>query len=141
MKTIYTKRDIDDMHAAGVTELEIDDEVVLTELARERTTELGLPIKRVEKRSGQPMGRGMPRLAVAPQMPLPPVVVGPPATTSPTSPSPPSAPSPPPTDYVARDSEQVAHIKSAVIARLGTTEHNDLLDQIIPRILARLNQT
>ena len=139
MKTIYTKRDIEDMHAAGVTELEIDDEVVLTELARERTTELGLPVKRVEKRSGQPMERGLPRLAVAPQMQLPPAVVDPPAATSPTPPSPP--PSPPPTDQVSIDSEQVAYLKSAVIARLGTTEHNDILDQIIPQILARLNQT
>ena len=83
-------------------------------------------------------------LAVAPQMQLPPAVVGPPKTM----PTPPSPPPPPPSvsdqarpaDSAAVDPELVSHIKSAVIAKLGTTEHNGLLDKIIPQILARLNK-
>jgi hypothetical protein len=35
-KTFYTERDIDDLHARGVTMLEVGDDVVLTDLARDR---------------------------------------------------------------------------------------------------------
>jgi hypothetical protein len=123
MKTFYTERDISDMHAAGVTEIEIDDDVVLTDLARDKAIALGLKMKLVAQRSGQP--NGLPRLAVAPQMQLPPAVAGP-ASPWPTSP--------------ASDTNLAAQVKSAVIARLGTTAHNDLLDQVIPQVLARLGK-
>ena len=128
MKTFYTERDISDMHANGVTEIEIDDDVVLTELAREKAIALGLKMKLVAQRSGQP--NSLPRLAVAPQMQLPPAMVGPSSPLpAPAAPPPPSAPA-----------DLAAQVKSAVIARLGTTAHNDLLDQVIPQVLARLNQ-
>lgn len=128
MKTFYTERDISDMHANGVTEIEIDDDVVLTELAREKAIALGLKMKLVTQRSGQP--NSLPRLAVAPQMLLPPAVVGP------SSPLPTPAAPPP----GATGTDLAAQVKSAVIARLGTDAHNDLLDQVIPQVLARLNQ-
>ena len=126
MKTFYTERDITDMHANGVTAIEVDDDVVLTDLARDKAIALGMQMKRVDKRSGQP--NSLPRLAVAPQMQLRPAVVGP-ASPLPAS----SAPA-------AAEANLVAQIKSAVIARLGTTAHNDLLDQVIPQVLARLRQ-
>lgn len=126
MKTFYTERDITEMHARGVTEIEIDDDVVLTDLARDRAIALGLKMKLVNQRSGQP--NGLPRLAVAGKIQLPPAVVGP---ASPLPPSPP--PSPAPADLAAQ-------VKSAVIARLGTMAHNDLLDQVIPQVLARLGK-
>ena len=125
MKTFYTERDITDMHANGMTEIEVDDDVVLTDLARDKAIALGLKMKLVAQRSGQP--NGLPRLAVAPQMQLPPAVVGP-ASPWPTPATP------------ASDSNLAAQVKSAVIARLGTTAHNDLLDQIIPQVLARLGK-
>lgn len=115
MKTFYTERDITDMHTNGVTAIEVDDDVVLTDLARDKAIALGMQMKLVDKRSGQP--NSLPRLAVAPQMQLPPAVVGP-----------------------AAEPNLVAQIKSAVIAKLGTTAHNDLLDQVIPQVLARLRQ-
>jgi hypothetical protein len=127
MKTFYTERDITDMHAAGATEIEVDDDVVLTDLAREKAIALGVKMKLVEKRSGQPTG--LPRLAVAPQMELPPAVVGP-ASPLPTLATPPPS----------SDTDLVAQVKSAVIAKLGTTVHNDLLDQVIPQVLARLRR-
>lgn len=130
MKTFYTERDITDMHAAGVTEIEIDDDVVLTDLAREKAITLGLKMKLVSQRSGQP--DALPRLAVAPQMQLPPAVLGPTSSAAPVSPPSPS-PAPPNADLVSQ-------VKSAVIARLGTTAHNDLLDQVIPQVLARLRR-
>lgn len=127
MKTFYTERDITDMHVRGVTEIEVDDNVVLTDLAREKAITLGVKMKLVSQRSGQP--NALPRLAVAPQMQLPPAVNGP--TSQP-------APAAAPAD--AGQPDVAAQVKSAVIARLGTTAHNDLLDQIIPQVLARLTQ-
>lgn len=127
MKTFYTERDITDMHARGVTEIEVDDNVVLTDLARERAISLGVKMKLVSQRSGQP--DALPRLAVASQIQLPPAVNGPglqPAST--------------PAPAAADQSDVAAQVKSAVIARLGTTVHNDLLDQIIPQVLARLGR-
>ncbi len=132
MKTFYTERDIVDMHTAGVVEIEIDDDVVLTDLAREKAIALGLRMKLVKKRSGQPEKPDMPRLAVAPQTQLPPAVVGP------STPAPAPSSAPPSADSTAENSELVSRIKSAIIAKLGTTEYNDLLDQVIPLVLARL---
>jgi hypothetical protein len=131
MKTFYTERDIDDMRAAGAVEIEIDDDVVLTDLARERAIALGLRMKRVEKRSGKPPG-GLPRLAVAPQIQLPPAVI--------TVPKPAPAPLPPPPVSPPSDEELAAQIKAAVLARLGNTPHTDLLDKIIPMVLTRLRK-
>jgi hypothetical protein len=123
MKTFYTERDIEDMHTTGVSELELDDDVVLTDLARDKAIALGLTLKVVEKRSNQ--SNSSPRLAVAPQMQLPSAVAGP------ASPLPAAASS---------EADLVAQVKSAVIARLGTNAHNDLLDQVIPQVLARLRR-
>lgn len=106
MKTFYTERDIVDMHAAGLTEIVVDDAVILTDLAREKATALGLKLK---PRSNQPTAP----VSVASAAPLPP---------------------PAPKDLVAT-------VKARVIARLGTTEYNALLDQVIPQILARLSNS
>lgn len=106
MKTFYTERDIVDLHQSGVTEIALDDNVVLTDLAQEKAIDLGLRLK-----TGAPA-------AAAP----PPVSAGP-------------AGKPP-----LSQPEVIAHIKAGVIAKLGTTEYNDLLDQVIPQILARLQQ-
>ena len=137
MKTFYTERDIEDMRAAGVVEIEVDDDVVLTDLAREKAIVLGLHMKRVEKRSGQPAAPGMPRLAVAPQMQLPPAVVNS-SAPSPPAPTPPFPPAPA-TGSADASSELIERVKSGVIAKIGTTDYNGLLDQIIPQVLARLN--
>jgi len=47
-KTFYTERDIEDMHARRVTSLEVHDDVVLTDLARERALKLGVRLERVK---------------------------------------------------------------------------------------------
>ena len=105
MKQFYTERDIEEMVQAGVTELEINDDVVVTDVAREKATALGLRLKPVQKKT----------------------------TTSDT---------PTPASSIDRakgvDPELVSRIKSTVIARLGTAESAELLDRIIPQVLARL---
>ena len=47
-KTFYTERDIEDMHARGVTSIDVHDDVVLTDLARERALKLGVRLERVK---------------------------------------------------------------------------------------------
>jgi hypothetical protein len=107
MKTFYTERDIVDMHRAGVTEIVVDESVVLTDLAREKATDLGIKLN---------------------SQPDPP----PPPSASVVSAPPPSPPAPP---------DLVATIKARVIARLGTTEYNKLLEQVITQVLAHLSNT
>jgi hypothetical protein len=47
-KTFYTERDIDDLYARGVTSIDVNDNVVLTDLARERMFKYGMMPKRVD---------------------------------------------------------------------------------------------
>jgi hypothetical protein len=49
-KTFYTERDIDDMHARGVTRIDVNDDIVLTDLARERMFKYGIRSNRIEVR-------------------------------------------------------------------------------------------
>ena len=45
-KVFYTEHDIDDLAARGVTALDMDDNVVITDLAREKAIALGLRLVR-----------------------------------------------------------------------------------------------
>ena len=45
-KTFYTERDIEDLAARGVKALNINDEVVLTDLARDKALALGFRLER-----------------------------------------------------------------------------------------------
>ncbi len=47
-KTFITERDIDDMKARGVTSLDVNDSIVLTDLAAERAVRHGIKLKRAE---------------------------------------------------------------------------------------------
>ena len=47
-KTFYTERDIEELHARGVMSLAVHDDVVLTDLARERALRLGVRRERVK---------------------------------------------------------------------------------------------
>jgi hypothetical protein len=47
-KVFYTERDIDDLHKRGVTSLDVHDDIVLTDLARERALKHGLHLNRVK---------------------------------------------------------------------------------------------
>ncbi len=115
MRTFYTERDIVDMHRAGVTEIEVSDDIILTDLAREKANDLGLSLKTVD--------------FAGPPLPATPAPAPAPSTSSPASQQAPLS-----------DEEIVARVKARVIARLGTTEYNDLLSQIIPQVLARLTK-
>jgi len=130
MKTFYTERDIEDLHAAGVTTIEVDDDVVLTDLAREKASVLGLRLEPVANRKPQTdrilrnlAGSHLPASAAEPAQD---------GTAS-------SAASAPKTVSESVDTGLVEQVKAGVIAKLGTTEYNGVLDQVIPQVLARLN--
>jgi hypothetical protein len=65
-KTFYTERDIDDLHARGVTSLEVNDDIVLTDLARERMFKNGMKARRNEFKE-PPRPQPMPQPAQASQ--------------------------------------------------------------------------
>lgn len=46
-KVFYTERDMDDLHEKGVTSLDVHDDVVLTDLARDRAARLGIRLRRL----------------------------------------------------------------------------------------------
>jgi hypothetical protein len=56
-KTFYTERDIDDLHARGVTTLEVHDDIVLTELARDRCDKYEIRLIRKPNPNGHPEDR------------------------------------------------------------------------------------
>ncbi|MCE5334552.1 MAG: hypothetical protein LLG06_08155 [Desulfobacteraceae bacterium] len=47
-KVFYTERDIDDLHEKGVASLDLHDNVVLTDLARDRAARLGIRLRRLQ---------------------------------------------------------------------------------------------
>ena len=48
-KTFYTERDIDDLHACGKSSLDVDDNVVLTDLAKERVFKYEMKLNRLNQ--------------------------------------------------------------------------------------------
>ncbi len=109
-KTFYTERDMDDLKARGVDSIEVNDNVVLTDLAVERAMKLGIKIQRREQSSPQ-------------------------ATFSPSvntyAAYPKEAPRP-----SASDLELKQKIKTAVLARINGQVDAALLDAVITRVLA-----
>jgi len=133
-KEFYTERDIEDMVKRGILSLEINDNVVLTDLAYERANKLGMQL--VRDRPDNPPGAPVrpyisqqqsgpaARAAAAPVSPV----------TSPPQRAPLSAAQvvPPPQSDGA---ELHQRIRNAVLARLGSQVDPKLLDVIITRVL------
>jgi hypothetical protein len=125
-KEFYTEKDIEDMFKRGAMSLEINDNVVLTELAYEKARRMGIKLLR-EKPENPPSAPVRPyisqkqcRCAVAPAA----------AGTSP-----PLLADGPPAGAAAEKSTQ-QRIRDAVAARLGAQIDANLLDVIIKRVMA-----
>jgi len=133
-KEFYTERDIEDMVKRGILSLELNDNVVLTDLAYEKANKLGLQLVR-DKPENPPAAPVRPYLAQQSSQP------GGRAGPAPVSSSPPSlqqAASPgaqgvPPPQSDAAELHQ--RIRNAVIARLGSQVDANLLDVMINRVL------
>ena len=122
-KEFYTERDIEDMVKRGILSLELNDQVVMTDLAYEKANKLGMRLVR-EKPDNPPAAPVRPYLA---QQPSPTTVVAAQAI------SPIGSPMIAPLQSDGDDLHQ--RIRSAVISRLGSQVDANLLDVIISRVL------
>jgi hypothetical protein len=150
MKTFYTDHDIEDMAKAGTREIEIDDDVVLTDLAREKALSIGIKLR--QKHSAEPVvATGRPLIR-----PLSAVSAGGSPSPSPAPAAAPSRPVPdPPTKPLAADSSPAAaipasqssaagslseeefkrRVKSVLVGRLGSRVPEAMIDAAIVKVL------
>ena len=114
-KIFYTERDIEDLYHNGVTTLVVNDDVVVTDIGREKARKLGVELL---KENDQPSSA-----------PIRPYIT---EKKSPSAaPSLPQAPSsPPPTQAALED-----RVLQAVQSQIGDTVDSDLLKTIIHRVL------
>jgi hypothetical protein len=109
-KEFYTERDIEDMYKRGILSLQVNDNVVLTELAYEKANRLGVQLLR--ERPVEP-----------PSAPLRPYI-----SQGPLQQAAPAVPAATAQDLTGR-------IRAAVLAQLGSQVDPALLDVIIQRVL------
>ncbi|MBC8508959.1 MAG: hypothetical protein H8D34_29230 [Chloroflexi bacterium] len=113
-KTFYTERDIEDLARQGISALEIDDDIVLTDLARDKARRLGVDLIRADDKP-----------PAAPERPYVAKQVAP------------SSNSPAASNVSSNDLHQ--RVRQAVISRLGDSVDQTLLDTIITRVLQNIN--
>jgi hypothetical protein len=125
-KTFYTERDIEDLAKRGVISLVEDDDVVLTDLARDKAMRLGIEI--VHEFDQPPS---------APERPYITEMVSPSATRpGGGSSSKVDSTSKAPASSAATSSDDLYQsVRAEVIARLGDAVDPQLLDTIIRRVL------
>ncbi len=119
-KEFYTEKDVEDLFQRGSRSLRLTENVVLTELAYEKASRLGLQLIS-DHADNPPAAPVRPYLSETRTMPPQPTVA-------------PVAPAPSlPTAGRAEGVEQ--RIRSAVIAKLGNQVDAKLLDNIIHRVV------
>ncbi len=120
-RIFYTERDIEDLAKQGVREIDENDNVYLTDLARERMEALGIKSR-----------RGKPQAAPAS---APSVAAPAPAPVSAPAPAPAIAPA----GLSAAEKQQVMDkVKAGVIARLGPSVDTAMVDTIVRRVVGQL---
>lgn len=117
-RIFYTERDIEDLAARGVTELEINDNVYVTDLALEKMDTLGIKRKIMTRASAQSPST-VNSFTNAPQAAAPRA-----STQTPLSP--------------AERQEVIEKVKSGVIARLGPGVDGTIVDAIVRRVVNQL---
>jgi hypothetical protein len=127
-KTFYTEYEIEDLFKRGVMSLEVNDSVVLTDLAYEKARRLGMNLVR-EKGDNPPAAPVRPYIVSS-------QIVPPPSGISQSGSAPviPAYPSPSPVSNIS-GTDLRQRIKDAVAARMGTQVDAKLLDVIITRVL------
>lgn len=125
-KTFYTERDIEDLAKRGVISLLEDDDVVLTDIARDKAMRLGIEI--VHEYDQPPS---------APQRPYITQMVSPSATKPAATPYGKSSTTSQTASSTATQGsdELFEKVKAEVITRLGQSVDPQLLDTIIRRVL------
>jgi hypothetical protein len=112
-KTFYTDRDIEDLASRGVSSLEVNDDIYLTDLAREKAERRGLKLVR---------GHDSSESALIPSQNSDPSAVTRPAGAA----------------KPDRDQEMFERVRTAVLKRVGEDVDRALLDTIIRRVLANI---
>ncbi len=125
-KEFYTEKDIEDLFKSGVMSLQINDNVVLTELAYERANRLGMQLLRdlPDDPPSAPVRPSISQKQSTGSMPLSAAPIPPPTFSQPATPSAKPA-----------EADVSKRVREAVIARLGTQVDPKLLDVIIQRVL------
>jgi len=120
-KTFYTEHDIEDLAHRGVLSLVVDDEVVLTDLARDKALRLGIELQREQP----PSAPERPYLAkiTSPSASQPAAQKISPKLSTPSTPRPPA------------DKDLYQKVYDASLARLGDAVDPKLLETIIRRVL------
>ena len=112
-KIFYTERDIEDMAAAGKISLELNDDIVMTDLAYEKARRLGLKLVRENEKP--------------PAAPVRPYLTKEQQTKAAETPS------------ESRDTSDLkGRIREAVFARMGNQVDPGLLDVILERVLTNV---
>jgi hypothetical protein len=134
-KEFYTEKDIEDLFQRGVRSLQINENVVLTELAYEKASRLGVQL--ISDRADNPPAAPVrPYLSEAGKARATPVAA--PVTPAMTPPQPASSALPVGSLRSARAegaTDVEKRIRSAVIAKLGNQVDAKLLDNIIHRVV------
>ena len=121
-KQFFTDKDIEELHHKGIQSLQVNDEVVLTDLAYEKAKRLGIQLL-FEHADNPPAAPVRPYLSDK----------EPPRTKLMSVPGPQNGSHPRPPQSSTTEIEN--RIRSAVIARLGNQVDAKLLDNIIHRVV------
>lgn len=135
-KEFLTERDIEDMVKRGILSLELNDEVVLTDLAYEKANRLGMRLVR-DKPDNPPAAPVRPYIAQPAARAA--LSISPTPATAFAAPAAPGQAAPGQAQAVppAQADGEAVHqrIRNAVIARLGSQVDANLVDVIITRVL------
>jgi len=142
-KTFYTERDIEDLAKRGVISLLEDDDVVLTDIARDKALRLGIEIvHEIDKPSSAPERPYIAKITSpsavqsdSDEGTRPPVGPERPYITKMTSPSATSSGDEASQVGDSGGDELYENVRAEVVARLGDTVDPQLLDTIIRRVL------
>ncbi len=127
-KEFYTEKDIEDLVQRGLHSLQVNENVVLTELAYEKANRLGLQLVS-DRAQNSPAAPVRPYLSESPARQTTPAK----PTAAPITPAKPAPAVPPAQSERQNDIEN--RIRSAVIAKLGDQVDAKLLDNIIHRVV------
>lgn len=128
-KVFYTERDIEDLFNRGVTSLVVNDDVVVTDLGRERAMKLGFELVR---EFDQPPSAPVRPYITEKRSPT----AAPPAAAIPPAGKPAALPAASPQSLSGPDLEK--RVFDAVVAKLGETVDPQLLQVIIRRVVRSL---
>ena len=136
-KEFYTEKDIEDLFHRGIRSLQINENIVLTELAYEKAKRLDFQsiTDRVDHPPAAPVrpyiSEQQTRRSLETIGPATPAVEAPSSSTPPSAVREPSSAGSP----AQKESDIEQRIRSAVIARLGNQVDAKLLDNIIHRVV------